>query len=552
MALHDQFAERGLVVIAVHDRSVKSIAEMDERIARARKSQWFGRDLPFLVALDGDGSTTATYGITTFPTSLLIDRDGNVVGRLDVGPSGPDGNEAAISKLLGVDGKRSSWQDRFALVYCLDREKSCATSTRRSSRNGPNSSLARSARPGTRGRRTVSLVLPWNGTIRPRYPADPSLRLLLREIAADSRGYVAPDDTFEFAEGLKALAVPGDWIIRDGTTVEARLEAFQRAVKKELGRSIRCERRRVRATWLSCPGDLHPGRSRRNTRGFTSPRITGTSTPRYGGGDGTLDELLSSLSIITGFRFINDATSSASVKVHWVQHDSSLERGRHAELLANLSRQTSLEFRRQERLGRRLVSHREVTRAVGAWPSRGDSTAAIRGISERAQEKRNVIVLDRVVDLGDHVDFGIKGTGSERPEVSAGGEAQAVDLGFQGGCRRVESADATVLPGDAVRELGPAVWLTRNLEDNREPRRRFSERNVEHVGRDRDHGAILSRWMPVILHCPAAAASISASGSLSSLRRSVGLGSLLSRSLRVVCVMRGKPGCSVNDWRRQR
>jgi hypothetical protein len=52
---------------------------------------------------------------------------------------------------------------------------------------------------------------------------------------------------------------------------------------------------------------------------------------------------------ITGLRFIDDAKLPAGAKFRWVQHDSSLERGRLAELLANLSRQTSLEFRRQER-----------------------------------------------------------------------------------------------------------------------------------------------------------------------------------------------------------
>jgi Redoxin len=80
-ALHDKFADQNLVAIAVHDGSVKSIAEMDERIAGTSQTRWFGRALPFLVALDGDGATTAAFGITTFPTFLLIDRDGNVVQR---------------------------------------------------------------------------------------------------------------------------------------------------------------------------------------------------------------------------------------------------------------------------------------------------------------------------------------------------------------------------------------------------------------------------------------------------------------------------------------
>jgi hypothetical protein len=68
-----------------------------------------------------------------------------------------------------------------------------------------------------------------------------------------------------------------------------------------------------------------------------------------GGGEGTLDEVFSSLNFITGLRFVDEATVPTGTKIRWTQHDSSLERGRLAEMLANLSRQTSLDFRRQER-----------------------------------------------------------------------------------------------------------------------------------------------------------------------------------------------------------
>jgi hypothetical protein len=68
-----------------------------------------------------------------------------------------------------------------------------------------------------------------------------------------------------------------------------------------------------------------------------------------GGGEGTLGEFLSSLSIITGLGFIDEATVSAGAKIRWLQHDSSLEHGRLAEMLANLKTQTSLEFRRRSR-----------------------------------------------------------------------------------------------------------------------------------------------------------------------------------------------------------
>jgi thiol-disulfide isomerase/thioredoxin len=348
-ALHDEFADRGLVVIAVHDKSVKSIAELDERLAKVRQRQWFGRDLPFLVALDGDGATTAAFGITTFPTSLLIDRDGNVVRRLDNGPTVPDNNVAAISGLLGVDGKRPPWQDRFNEVYGLapgevlrhvkppfipERDKFITREI---------------SGPGNEGPADLRLVLRWDGAIRPRYPVGSSLPEIVRHIAADAGGYLPPHDAFEFAEGLRQLDLPGDWIVREGTTAEARLEAFRRAMKEGLGRSIRCERRRVTRDVVVVSGRYAPRPISKERPELHLSADNRDLDSERGGGEGTLDEVLSSLNFITGLRFVDEATVPAGTKIRWTQHDSSLQRGRVAELLANLSRQTSLEFRRQRR-----------------------------------------------------------------------------------------------------------------------------------------------------------------------------------------------------------
>ncbi len=349
MALHDQFAERGLVVIAVHDGSVSSIAEMDARIAAARDRQWFGRDLPFLVALDGDGATAKEFGITNFPTSLLIDRDGKIVRRLDNGPALGEKNEAAICKFLGVEVKRSSWQDRFAEVYRLDPGEVL--------RHVKPPFIPERAKfitreinaPGNEGSADASLVLPWNGAIIPRYPHRSTLPSLVRQIAADSGGYLASDISLEFAEGLKKIGVPGDWIVREGTTLEARLEAFQRAVTKELGRSIRCERRREAREVVVVSGR------------FAAQPVSNERVPVHvsadnrdldsesGGGEGTLDEFLSTLSVITGVRFVNEASVTAGAKIRWIQNDSSLERTRLDAMLANVGSQTSLEFRRRRR-----------------------------------------------------------------------------------------------------------------------------------------------------------------------------------------------------------
>ncbi len=101
MQLHDTYKDKGLVVIAVHDDSVESIEEMDKKLEKIKAGIWNGRDLPFLVALDGGGetqieghvekargATTAAYGIDSFPTKVLIDRSGRVIGPMRKGNDG--------------------------------------------------------------------------------------------------------------------------------------------------------------------------------------------------------------------------------------------------------------------------------------------------------------------------------------------------------------------------------------------------------------------------------------------------------------------------------
>ena len=93
MDLHDRYADEGLVVIGIHADMVDSIAEMDQKLVESKARFWNGRDIPFPVALDGGGitqikdtpytsvgATTAAYGVQNFPTKLLINRDGKLIG----------------------------------------------------------------------------------------------------------------------------------------------------------------------------------------------------------------------------------------------------------------------------------------------------------------------------------------------------------------------------------------------------------------------------------------------------------------------------------------
>jgi beta-lactamase regulating signal transducer with metallopeptidase domain/thiol-disulfide isomerase/thioredoxin len=110
MRLHDEFAPQGVEFIALHDDSVNSPAELKEQIDRLAREKWEGRSLPFTVVLDGGGltaipgsklsargATTAAYGITAFPTTVLIGRDGKIAGTI-----APHDLEASRAKIQAL------------------------------------------------------------------------------------------------------------------------------------------------------------------------------------------------------------------------------------------------------------------------------------------------------------------------------------------------------------------------------------------------------------------------------------------------------------------
>ncbi len=100
-ALHDKYHERGLTIIGIHadlrsegEEPVDTVAQFDARLADTRRELWKDRDVPFPVAIvaakhtphrDGQSLAlspdAALYGVTGYPTQVLIDRRGNVVGR---------------------------------------------------------------------------------------------------------------------------------------------------------------------------------------------------------------------------------------------------------------------------------------------------------------------------------------------------------------------------------------------------------------------------------------------------------------------------------------
>lgn len=78
---HPKYTER-IALLAFHDDSVADFAELDPELTKLEKNVWKGKPLPFPILLDASGTTIATYGIDSFPTTLLIDPEGKLVGKV--------------------------------------------------------------------------------------------------------------------------------------------------------------------------------------------------------------------------------------------------------------------------------------------------------------------------------------------------------------------------------------------------------------------------------------------------------------------------------------
>ncbi len=113
--LHEEFHGKGLAIVGVHvdmGGEVDTPDKLKEKIAPIKKKLWQDRDLPFPVVLAstdrdsfnaGESARTRVseqYGISGYPTTVLIDREGKVVGLF---PARDEKDAIAeMGKLLGA------------------------------------------------------------------------------------------------------------------------------------------------------------------------------------------------------------------------------------------------------------------------------------------------------------------------------------------------------------------------------------------------------------------------------------------------------------------
>lgn len=81
--LRDKYASQGVIVLAIHDSSLKTVDEMHAKMVPILQRVFDGEAPKFPIALDGAGpqSVFDAYGIYAVPALILIDQDGKVVRR---------------------------------------------------------------------------------------------------------------------------------------------------------------------------------------------------------------------------------------------------------------------------------------------------------------------------------------------------------------------------------------------------------------------------------------------------------------------------------------
>lgn len=120
--LQEEFRGKDLVIIGVHiaddeTDEINTIAKLDDKLSQVRETVWKGKDIGFPVALTqfhkgrysergpeyAPSKTCAKYGIFSYPSAVLIGKDGNVIGKCD--PSKPEDREK-LKRLLDATSSK--------------------------------------------------------------------------------------------------------------------------------------------------------------------------------------------------------------------------------------------------------------------------------------------------------------------------------------------------------------------------------------------------------------------------------------------------------------
>ncbi|MCH7556100.1 MAG: redoxin domain-containing protein [Planctomycetes bacterium] len=361
--LHKQFENKGLVIIALYNSA--SMEDLEKKWLEVYEKYGGVSDVPFRVAIDGGeptfyegtnkkrlGATYGAYDITGNPTTILIDPEGKVVGRLNFYKA-----KEILEEMLGVKPippALPTWRQRFDQVYRLDPQQVIKRISppfipeRKDYYFDHAPDQARAIPDGPR-----MMTFSWDGKLDPNKGGFGSVRDLTEPLdlfGLESYEYEGPEE-------LLSLKLPGDWIVRAGTTIEERMKALEELLAEELGRNIRFVKRTVEREVIVATGKFkfHPpsGTYESNSVHLFSDQVD--PDERAGGGTAdSVSDFLQRLGSRVKMSVIDKTKSSEQVRIPYLHHRSSrlrdvkdeVEKAKKLKtLLANLTDQTDLQFK---------------------------------------------------------------------------------------------------------------------------------------------------------------------------------------------------------------
>ena len=273
--LYEEFSKTDLVIIGLYN--CESMKQLEERFSELSREHGGEPDVPFRLAIDGGksrtvegtdwqvpGETYAAYDIEEYTTTVLIDQKGNVVEILNPGRA-----REKIASLLSitVESEQPVWKQQFEQVYHLE----------------DGQILKRIAPPFIPERREY--FVNERTSQAEEYPEGPAMMIFHWRENKANLSYTLDHHNFRLSnlvqyifkisipdmwwadtknysgnpegpEQLLGMELPGDWILRNEATPEAKTQALEKLISDEFGRDINIRHRLVERDVIVATGQF--------------------------------------------------------------------------------------------------------------------------------------------------------------------------------------------------------------------------------------------------------------------------------------------------------
>jgi peroxiredoxin len=362
--LHEDFEHAGLVIIALYN--CESMEQLEQRFKDGFEKHGGEPDLPFRIAIDGGegrtiegsdrtipGATYATYDITSYSTTVLIDRNGKIVEKLNLYDA-----KKKLETILDVSIKPelATWRQRFNKVYFLEdgqvlKRIAPPFIPEREDyyKEEESSQYSHIQRPPD------FFTFHWDGELK-RWGYGfgsgerPLKSVLSSNLSMNKNSYEGPEELLE-------VEVPGDWIVRKDTSEEQKLRALEQILAKEIGRNVRFVKRTVERKAIVATGIFKYHRLPVAKDDRYILMFSGDFVEESRGGGGTADsvhEFLEAVGNRVNMPVIDQTEQLGELQIPYRHYrsaylsrieDPAEKEKKLIQLLDNISRQTNLQFR---------------------------------------------------------------------------------------------------------------------------------------------------------------------------------------------------------------